>query len=213
MTERIDSRSTSPAPISVTPSQDWYDSTFRIFPCSSAPANFPRDGNDGPWSTFTIQIGTPPQSVKLLISTASSETWAVATEGCGSGDPTDCAQLRGGEYNYTASSTWVQNLANISTDIYYLTLESELGYEGKGRFGFDDITLGFQGTGGPTLNNQTVAGIATKQYFMGLFGLAPRATNFSSNGNAIPSFMQNLRNQSKIPSTSWGYTAGNQYRK
>ncbi len=137
----------------------------------------------------------------------------MATEGCGSGDPTDCAQLRGGEYNYTASSTWVPNLADASTQIYALTLESELGYVGNGRYGFDDITLGFQGSGGPNLNNQTVVGIATKQYFMGLFGITPRATTFSNSSNPVPSFMENLRSRSDIPSTSWGYTAGNQYRK
>jgi hypothetical protein len=121
--------------------------------------------------------------------------------------------LRGGKYDYTASSTWAPNLADASNQIYFLTLESNLGYDGKGRYGFDDITLGFQGGGGTTLKNQTVAGIATKQYYMGLFGLAPRPTNFSSNGAAVPSFMENLRSQGKIPSVSWGYTAGNQYRE
>lgn len=151
----------------------------------------------------------------MLISTASSQTWAVAPEGCGSGDPTDCPQLRGGEYNYLNSSTWISNLANNTTQIYYLTLESNLGYDAsaKGRYGFDDITLGFQGTGGPTLRNQSIAGIAAKQYYMGIFGLTPRATNFTSDGNAIPSFMDNLRAQSMIPSISWAYTAGNQYRE
>jgi hypothetical protein len=88
-----------------------------------------------------------------------------------------------------------------------------LGYDGKGRYGFDDITLGFQGGGGASLKNQTVAGIATKDYYMGLFGLAPRPTNFSSDDAAVPSFMENLRSQGKIPSISWGYTAGNQYRE
>lgn len=137
----------------------------------------------------------------------------MAPEGCGSGDPSNCTQSRGGEYNYTASSSWIPNLANESTQIYYLTLESSLGYEGLGRYGFDDITLEFQGGGEVTLKNQTVAGIATKEYYMGLFGLAPSATNFSSNGLAVPSFMENLRSQGKIPSISWGYTAGNQYRE
>ncbi|KAE9374134.1 acid protease [Stipitochalara longipes BDJ] len=193
LAERIEPRSTTPAPIPVTPSQDW-------------------DGNDGPWSSFAFQIGNPPQSVKLLISTALAQTWAVAPEGCGSGDPVNCTQLRGGEYNYNTSSTWVPNLADASTQIYYLTLESNLGYAGKGIYGFDDITLDFQGGGEVTLKNQTIAGIATEQYYMGLFGLAPRATNFSSDGAAVPSFMDNLRSQGKIPSISWGYTAGNQYR-
>ena len=115
---------------------------------SSSKTDWDRDGNDGPWSTFTVQIGTPPQSVRLLISTASAQTWAVAAEGCGSGDPTNCVQSRGGRYDYNASSSWVPNLASASNQIYFLTLESNLGYDGKGRYGFDDITLGFQGEGG-----------------------------------------------------------------
>jgi len=170
-----------------------------------------REGNDGPWSTFTLQIGTPPQNVKVLISTASTQTWAVATEGCGAGDITDCPELRGGQYNYTASSTWISNLANASNNIYELGLVSSLGLIGNGRYGFDDITLGFQGSGGPTLKNQTIAGIAAKEFFMGLFGLTARPSNFTNYDNPIPSYMENLRNQSMIPSLSWGYTAGNQY--
>jgi len=47
---------------------------------------------------------------------------------------------------------------------------------------------------------------------MGLFGLTPRSKNFTSFNDPVPSFMQSLQNQSKIPSLSWGYTAGNQYR-
>jgi hypothetical protein len=88
-----------------------------------------------------------------------------------------------------------------------------LGYSGKGRYGFDNITLGYIGSGGPTLANQTVATIATKDFFLGLFGLKPQASNFTNLNNPIPSFMQNLRSQSIIPSMSWAYTAGNQYRE
>jgi hypothetical protein len=98
-------------------------------------------------------------------------------------------------------------------DIYDLELESNLGYSGKGRYGFDDITLGYLGGGGPTLANQTVASIAAKDFYMGIFGVKPQASNFTSLTDPVPSFMQNLRAQSTIPSLSWAYTAGNQYRK
>lgn len=47
---------------------------------------------------------------------------------------------------------------------------------------------------------------------MGLLGLTPRSSNFTSFNNPIPSFMQSLQEQSLIPSVSWSYTAGNQYR-
>ncbi|KAH9204485.1 aspartic peptidase domain-containing protein [Leptodontidium sp. 2 PMI_412] len=171
-----------------------------------------QDGNDGAWSTFAFQIGTTPQTVKLLPSTASYETWAIAPEGCQPGDPSNCHTLRGELYNYNTSTTWNPNLANTSTQVYPLELEVPLGYTGKGRYGFDDITFGYVGGGGLLVKNQSIAGIATKNYFMGLFGLTPRSKNFTSFNNPIPSFMQSLQSQSKIPSLSWSYTAGNQYR-
>jgi hypothetical protein len=174
---------------------------------------FNRDGNDGPWSTFALQIGTPPQTIKVQISTSASQLFAVTPEGCTSGDSLDCKKLRGEFFNYNESSTYSPNLVNKSSSIYGLGLESSLGYTGRGRFGFDDITLGWQGSGGPIIRNHTVAGIATKEFFMGLLGLTPRATNFTNYNNPFPSIMQSLRNQTLIPSSSWGYTAGNQYRK
>jgi hypothetical protein len=139
----------------------------------------------------------------------------VVPEGCVSTDPSDCANLRGGLFLRNVSSTFEKNLANLSTAIYPLTLgdNTDLGYTGKATLGFDDITVGWQGAGGPTLKNQTVAGIAAKDTYLGLFGLTPRASNFTSFNNPIPSFLQNMRNQSMIPSLAWAYTAGNQYRR
>lgn len=104
-------------------------------------------------------------------------------------------------------------MADPSSNIYDLNLETALGYTGKGRYGFDDITLGYIGGGGLTIKNQTLAAIATKSHFMGLIGLTPRSSNFSSFNHPIPSFLQNLHSRSMIPSLSWAYTAGNQYRE
>lgn len=114
-------------------------------------------------------------------------------------------------YNSTQSSSWVPNLANTSTQIYKLGLEGSLGYEGVGKYGFDNVTLGFNGDGGPTLQNQTIASISTTDFWLGIFGVNPRSSNFTDFNDPIPSFVSNLRSQSLIPSTSWAYTAGNQY--
>jgi hypothetical protein len=159
-----------------------------------------------------LQVGNPPQTVKVLVSTASYQTWVVAPEGCQSGDLLECHKIRGETYDYNISSTWQSNLSNASANIYPLTLEASLGYGGRARYGFDDIGLGYIGSSGIVLKNQTVAGFATKSFFMGIFGLTPRSSNFTSLNNPIPSFMQNLQNKSMIPSLSWSYTAGNQYR-
>jgi hypothetical protein len=205
---QVKSRSIYPAPIIVPSSESWLFLPSNLCPDST---DTTRDGNDGPWSSFVFQIGTPPQTVKLLPSTASYETWAIDPQGCQPGDLTNCQTLRGELYNYNASSSWDPNLSNTTTDIYPLELEAALGYTGKGRYGFDDVTLGYIGSGGLTLKNQSITTVATKSFFMGLFGLTPRSKNFTNFNDPIPSFMQSLRNQSKIPSLSWGYTAGNQY--
>lgn len=172
-----------------------------------------RDGNDGPWSSFAIQVGTPSQNVKVFAATSGWETMAVMPGGCIASDPSTCEQDRGGFYQPNTSTTWVKNTETLVTNIYPIGVDERLGFTGKASLGFDDVTLGWPGSGGPKLKNQTVGGFITKDHYLGFFGLTPRASNFTSFDNPIPSFIQNLVVQSMIPSTSWSYTAGNQYRK
>ena len=165
-----------------------------------------REGNDGPWSSFTIQVGVPAQDVRVLISTAGTSTWVVLPEGCSNDAPSNCAALRGQEFNINASSSWQPN------NFFDLALESNLGYTGNGEFGFDTVALSWQGSGGPSLDHQVVAGIATSDFWLGTFGLTPRPTNFSNFNDPQPSFMETLKNKSMIPSLSWSYNAGAPYR-
>ncbi|KAI4265003.1 MAG: hypothetical protein L6R38_009717 [Xanthoria sp. 2 TBL-2021] len=201
------------------------------------PASQNFEGNDGSWSTFALQIGTPAQVVNVLISTAGYQTWAVAPQGCSSSDPrkpADCEQLRGGMFNKTQSTTWAPNTLVLdgssrnATDGFTLGLENNLGYSGEGQYGFDTVTLGWQGSGGPSLDDQIVASIGTNMFFLGIFGtccvklsnyssspkpgLNPRPSNFSTFTDPKPSYLSNLKKQNMIPSLSWAYTAGNQYR-
>ena len=182
----------SPAPIAIAPSQDF-------------------DGNDGPWSSFYLQIGSPPQDVKVLISTAGYQTWAVLPQGCIASDGPDCTSSRGGRFIPSQSSTWRYNNASVN-GTFTLGLETNLDYSGNGDFGYDTVVLGYQGSTGPSLQQQIIAGIATKEFYLGIFGLNPRSTNFSTLDNPVPSFMATLKDRSLIPSLSWAYTAGNQYR-
>lgn len=110
------------------------------------------------------------------------------------------------------SSTWRKN--NVTSNgMFSLGLESNLGFIGNnGQFGYDMVRLGWQGGGGPSLDEQILAEIATKQFFLGVFGLNPRPTNFSNFSDPSPSYMSNLKEKSLIPSLSWSYSAGNQYR-
>ena len=186
------SAATPPDAIAIPPSQDW-------------------DGNDGPWSSFSLRVGTPPRYVSVLASTSSYQTWTISPLGCTTQDPVQCPQWRGNVFNTSTSTTWRQENATAK-GLFDLRLEENLGYNGNGLFGFDTVGLGREGMEGPTLDQQVVGSIGTPQYWFGLFGLDPRSSNFSDYDNPAPSFLGTLFNRSQIPSLSWGYTAGNQYR-
>ncbi|KAF3153723.1 hypothetical protein EYR41_005663 [Orbilia oligospora] len=181
-------------PVEVDPSQEW-------------------DGKDGPWSTFAVRIGTPPQVARILPGTGSNQQMVVLPEGCmSSKDTSTCPKLRGFTFKINESTTWENNTLYSSTSIYELGVEKRLGFEGNAIFGYDNMVLGWLGSDGPNTSNQSIAGIATKDFFLGVLGLNPRPTNFSTFNNPVPSLLQNLRDAQKIPSLSWGYTAGNRYR-
>jgi len=191
---RLDKRGAPPipAPISISPTHEF-------------------DGNDGPWSSFPIQIGTPPQVVKVLVSTAGAQTWVVSPQGCIQSDPSDCPMSRGGVFQTNISSTWKQNNATANS-IFPLLLEANLGSKGNGYYGYDTVALGGQSSGGPMLDQQVVGSIATKDFYLGIFGLHPGFSNLTTFGDSVPSYMSNLNQSGLIPSMTWSYTAGNQYR-
>lgn len=130
------------------------------------PASQNYEGNDGPWSSFTVRIGSPAQDVNVLVSTASGQTLAIAPQGCVTSDPSECAHTRGGLFDADKSSSWRPNILSPNgTDTYRLDLEKNLGYSGNGMYGYDTVSLGWQGSGGPSLDHQIVAGIATQEFY------------------------------------------------
>lgn len=157
----------------------------------------------------------------MLISTASEATWVVLPQGCPPGthgiEPSlTCSDSRGELFDISASKTW-SVLGN-----YSLGIEANLGYSDPGSYGLDTVALGFNNaSGGPTLQGQVVAGLATYDYYTGLFGLNDQPVNFTAsndNNNLTdttphPSFLMTLKSQNLIPSLSWAYTAGAIYRK
>ena len=112
-------------------------------------------------------------------------------------------------YNYTFSSKWV------SKNIYTLNLEGNLGLDNNydnGQFGYDQVSLPTAHQGNVTLAEQIIAGIATKDFFLGTLGLSQAPVNFTDPFDSRPSLITNLHNQSLIPSLSYGFTAGASYR-
>ena len=108
--------------------------------------------------------------MRVLVSTNSPDSMVVLPQGCTSAAihpvPNDCADVRGGLFNPNSSSTWRdQGLFGINED--GVGFEANLGYSQNADYGLEVLGLGFVagGESGPTLKNQTVAGIATASPF------------------------------------------------
>nr|POE99405.1 hypothetical protein CFP56_52797 [Quercus suber] len=153
------------------------------------------DGNDGIWNSFILNAGTPPQSFRVFPSTAGQETWLPGSAGFQ-------------DSRSNQSSTW-----NVNGIFSVNSPQKALGYDPTGYYGFDTVTLGNgNSTGVLDLTNQVVAAIPSLNFWTGYFGLGPRSVNFTSFNDPVPSFMRDLVTQQRIPSLSWGYTAGAYYR-
>jgi hypothetical protein len=63
------------------------------------------------------------------------------------------------------------------------------------------------------MNHTVVAEISDGNFLLGLFGINPRPTNFSSFNDPQPSFMTLLHEANEIPSLSYSYNAGAKYRE
>lgn len=185
---RADSTSNLPAPLAINPDQNW-------------------DGIDGKWSSFTLGVGTPAQTVRTFLSFAAYQVWVVLNLGCeGAADPDECYSARGGTFDNTTSSTFEYH------GIYSLWVGHNLGYTGNGITGFDTVRLGGLGENGPTIDNSIVSAFAVQNYWFGRLGINPKPTNFTDFNDPTPSLMTTLKAQGHIPSMSFGYTAGAHYR-
>ncbi|KAF2654312.1 acid protease [Lophiostoma macrostomum CBS 122681] len=193
------SNATLPDPISVSFTQNW-------------------DGIDGSWNSLALRLGGPEQFTRAFVSTASQQTWAINPLACQYNDTdssgqavlkfdTTCFESRGRTFNLSASTSWNQQ------GYYQLWLEKSLNLSGNGLYGNDTVGIGQPGEEGPTLLNQTIGTLITDNFWLGLFGINPKPTNFSTFADPTPSYMTNLFEQKKIPSVAWGYTAGAQYRE
>ncbi|KAE9961413.1 hypothetical protein BLS_002152 [Venturia inaequalis] len=190
---------TVPAPLVVDPSQSF-------------------EGGDGSWSVFNIAVGTPPQSFHVLPSTRGSETWVPVPEGCTAADPSNCPSIRGVQpFNGNPPSGFLINQSTTWVDqgLYAIQLETALNYEANGHYGKDVLALngGNGSSGGVSLAKQVVAGIAAKDYLLGILGLGIQPTSFSSSSTPVKTFIEQLKDNKLIPSLSYGYTAGASYQQ
>ena len=143
------------------------------------------------------------------------ETWVISNNntqgGCLSGDPSSCPQSRGGLVNVNASSTWQdQGIYGLGVEV---NLPDYINNYDNGNYALESLGLGLPGSGGVTLDGQVVAALATKDFYLGYLGVTSRPTNFTTFDNPHTSFLSSLKERGHIPSLTFGYSAGNQYRE
>jgi len=163
-----------------------------------------REGDDGLWSTFALNVGRPAQTVHVLVSTSSCETWVVSPSGCTSND--NCPDLRGIVYDKEQSNTWIEAGPMALTTVGW----SALNYSANGDYGYDAV--GPVNSAKYTLNHQVVALFATNDYYTGLLGLGPYPVNLTRRFPPQRTYFTSLKDNGLIPSLTWCYTAGAPYR-
>ncbi|KAH8172788.1 eukaryotic aspartyl protease domain-containing protein [Sarocladium implicatum] len=160
-------------------------------------------GVDGNWSSIAFRVGQPSQNLNLLVSTALSEIWVIGSGGCANNDPT-CTNARGGVFEPDASSHW----SAIGT--WQLPLNYP-GYKANGEYGKDKVSTHSSITKNDLpLDNVLVSAINTTDYFNGYFGLGITEGNFSDKVEEPP-LVQAVKSFGRIPSYTYGYTAGAYY--
>ena len=179
------------------------------------------DGDDGLWSTFGLEIGTPSQSFRVLPATGVSEIWvpnaATACTGplinytlCGSTRGVDEFQnLPSSGFQTTNSTTW------NGIDIGDFSSETNLFTNEQAQYGTDTVAVG-KASGsepvyGPQISGQIIAAYTNSDFYVGELGLSTAVDSFQNYPGSFPSLLDSMKNQSLIGSLSYGYTAGQAY--
>jgi hypothetical protein len=179
-------------------------------------------GNDGNWSTWPIQVGTPPQQFHVLPATSHGEIWVSLPEGCQSSsmpifpNASSCGASRGaGIFEDTQSSGYQKNVSTTwsETGIYALPVQDGLFEDDQnGLYGTDVVGLR-NDTGSVEVAEHSVVGLATKDFWLGSLGVAQRAANFTVERAIVPSLLDGLKEQNVTPSAAFGLDVGASYRR
>jgi hypothetical protein len=130
-------------------------------------------GNDGNWSTWSTQVGNPPQQFNVLPSTSHGEVWIPGPQGCtGRSAPLECAASRGvGYFQGSQSLGFLENSSSTwgQIGIYEFIVGGDLFEETEtGLYGQDEVIIGGNGT--RAIQNQTVAGTVTQDFWVSVDG-------------------------------------------
>ncbi|KAK4495244.1 hypothetical protein PRZ48_013573 [Zasmidium cellare] len=178
-------------------------------------------GNDGNWSSFAINVGTPPKTLFVLPSTSGRSTLVVHPLGCGDeADPSSCNTTRGEVFDPSLSSTFKQ--VGDRNEYYQINFGPEqplsallppnLNYTGASLPGTDVLGFGTDFNDAPTLQNQLIVAYPAKVPYVGQLGLSYANETIVNLLEPELSILAALKSVKAISSQYWGYTAGAIYR-
>ncbi|KAK8151632.1 hypothetical protein BC567DRAFT_213585 [Phyllosticta citribraziliensis] len=153
-------------------------------------------------STFWLNIGNSTTDIRVLPSTSLSWIVAINSVGCENGSE-DCQDSRGQFYNPETAAAPLGNVGMGSSTLQEPSINASLVSD---YVSFPESLKNIHAV------SQAIANIGQIEYWVGLFPLNPRTNSVSAISNKYPSLLQTLKNQSQIPSLSWGYTAGANYK-
>ncbi|PPJ56836.1 hypothetical protein CBER1_10158 [Cercospora berteroae] len=171
-------------------------------------------GNDGKWSVYQVDVGTPAQRFNVLPATSDGEIWVPVPEGCDSSIP-NCASSRGIEavdgvqssgFQTNESSSWQQ------IGIYDLSADDSL-FPNSGDaalYGLENVSLG--ALNASSLSNQIVGGISSYNFWLGIIGLGAQPARFSNLPDTAATVLGSAKQQNLSASVSYGFSAGAAYR-
>ncbi|KAH9827279.1 eukaryotic aspartyl protease-like protein 1 [Teratosphaeria destructans] len=178
------------------------------------------EGNDGPWSTFNVNIGTPLQQMRVLPATSESATIVVYQgSGCNSSCPTNWEDLRGGTFQPSSDISWKPQKSSATDPYFYVPFDTEapLGpYSFLAAYvGIDTLRLDWSGAHPPSDGSgilDQVVGVYEAQFpWLGLLGISGRPSHLKGVNTTQNSPLLTLLSEGSIKSTFWAYTAGAKY--
>lgn len=194
-------------------------------------------GNDGPWSTFPIQVGTPPGTVNILPASSLNYIIVISSEFCSGlglhgSELENCTLMRGGTFDSSASSTFtvVSNKASpeatyglyfpYEQHLYPLQCTSGCNNSGVGyyasaasQYGSDIVRLASADGVNISLAKPIITPYRGVEPELGQLGLAVPPLNYTKAGiQPHDSPLSILWNEGTTPSRYWAYSAGS-YRQ
>jgi len=186
-----------------------------------------RNGDDGQFATFKLNVGTPSQEVHLLPDPFRSALVIVGKDGCLEDSLIDnCGSKRGNVFDLDHSQSWhdVDGRAWDPTETIIVPPRQD-GLNGTRRqnpmfqhpvtpgssskFGVDKIA-GTSAGKDWSITEQGIMSISNMYPFVGRLGLSSQLNGGAKNPVSL---FDNLRAIHKMKSVSWSYTAGNKASK